>query len=114
MAVRAFGVTERGNFLDHSDPDPLPDQNVLSLVGTNFNAAESALLDSARRKLFAARSRRVRPHLDDKILASWNGLMLGALARAGVILGEPRYLAAAARNVAFLKARLWDESSRTL
>jgi uncharacterized protein YyaL (SSP411 family) len=58
--------------------------------------------------MFAARSRRVRPHLDDKILASWNGLMLGAFARAGVVLGAESYLAAAEKNLAFLQAKLWQ------
>ena len=92
VAVRVFGVTEQGNFLDHSDPDPLPNQNVLSLVDTNLTSSEGALLASAKEKLFRARGGRVRPHLDDKILASWNGLMLGNLARAGVILGQGSYL----------------------
>jgi uncharacterized protein YyaL (SSP411 family) len=57
--------------------------------------------------MFATRSRRVRPHLDDKVLASWNGLMLGAFARAGAVLAEESCLAAAEKNVAFLQARLW-------
>ncbi len=52
--------------------------------------------------------RRVRPHLDDKMLASWNGLMLGAMARAGAVLGEETYRAAAEKNLAFLQAKLWD------
>jgi uncharacterized protein YyaL (SSP411 family) len=52
--------------------------------------------------------------LDDKILASWNGLMLGALARAGVVLNEPKYLAAAERNIAFLQSKLWDAKTKTL
>jgi uncharacterized protein YyaL (SSP411 family) len=55
-----------------------------------------------------ARSRRVRPHLDDKILASWNGMMLGALARAAAVLGDDSYRAAAEKNLAFLREKLWD------
>src|SRR4030095_9878466 len=47
VAVRAYGVTARGNFLDHSDPNPLPDQNVLSLVDTNFLGAPAAGSPSA-------------------------------------------------------------------
>ena len=114
VAARIFGVTAKGNFVDHSDPEPLPNQNVLSLVETNLTPAEEALLASAKRKMFEARSRRVRPHLDDKVLASWNGLMLGALARAGAVLGEERYLAAAEKSAAFLKKRLWDAGTGTL
>jgi uncharacterized protein YyaL (SSP411 family) len=114
VATRAFGVTEEGNFIDHSDPNPLPKQNVLSLVDTNLSAAEATLLESAKKKLFQVRTKRVRPHLDDKVLASWNGLMLGSLARAAAVLGEEQSLAAAEKNLAFLQAKLWDAPSKTL
>jgi hypothetical protein len=114
VAVKFFGVTERGNFVDHSDPDPLPNLNVLHVADTNLPTADEALLQRAKEKLFQARAKRVRPHLDDKVLASWNGLMLGSLARASVVLGEEKYRAAAERNLAFLKTRLWDASTKTL
>ena len=64
--------------------------------------------------MLAARARRVRSHLDDKVLASWNGLMLGAFARAYAVLGDPAYGAAAEKTVAFLKAKLWDAKTQTL
>src|SRR6185295_12748803 len=54
------------------------------------------------------------PHLDDKILVSWNGLMLGAMARAGAVLGDEKYSAAAEKNLTFLHAKLWDEKAKTL
>src|SRR5262249_1803548 len=75
VAVRYFGITEKGNFVDHSHPAPLPDQNVLSVVDSTLSGPEKALLASAKQKMFDTRSKRVRPHLDDKVLASWNGLM---------------------------------------
>jgi uncharacterized protein YyaL (SSP411 family) len=62
----------------------------------------------------SARAKRVRPHLDDKILASWNGLMLGAMARAYAVLGDDAYLAAAKNNLAFLESKLWDAKTKTL
>src|SRR5688572_24006088 len=114
VATKYYGVTEKGNFLDHSDPNPLPNQNVLSVADTNLAQADVPLLKSAKEKIFQARSKRVRPHLDDKVLASWNGLMLGALARAGVVLKEDKYLAAAERNFAFVKSKLWDSPTQTL
>ncbi len=107
VVVRHFGITESGNFEDHSHPAPLKKQNVLSIVDPKLSTEEAAILATARARMFEVRGRRVRPHLDDKILASWNGLMLGAVARASVILDEPAWLAAAEKNLAFLRARLW-------
>jgi uncharacterized protein YyaL (SSP411 family) len=120
VAVKCFGITPAGNFLDHSHPTPLPGQNVLSLVqpaeaeGGPSSANDRVLLAAAKAKMLGARAKRVRPHLDDKILASWNGLMLGAFARAGVILGDEKYQAAARKNVEFLRKELWDEQNRAL
>ena len=65
-------------------------------------AALDARLATIRAKLLAARSKRVRPHLDDKVLADWNGLMIGALARAGAAFGDERYVAEAARAADFV------------
>jgi hypothetical protein len=107
VAANYFGLTPAGNFLDHSDPDPLPNQNVLSIANPKAVAGKEALLDSAKQKIFNARSKRVRPGLDDKVLASWNGLMLGAVARAGIVLGDEKYLSAAEKNIAFIKSKLW-------
>ena len=114
VAIRYFGVTENGNFTDHSHPQPLAGQNVLSVVDPKLSGEEKPLLASAKKKMFAARAKRVRPHLDDKTLASWNGLMLGAMARASVVLNDGSYLKAAEKNLAFLQAKLWDPKTKTL
>lgn len=114
VVERYFGITEHGNFVDHSDPHPLHNQNVLSIVDPKLSKDEEPLLKSAKEKMFAARSKRVRPHLDDKILASWNGLMLGAMARAYAVLDDETYRVAAEKNLAFLQDKLWDAKTGTL
>ncbi|MCX6895855.1 MAG: thioredoxin domain-containing protein [Verrucomicrobia bacterium] len=114
VAANHFGITKEGNFVDHSHPTPLSGQNVLSVVVPNISAVDQPLLAAAKAKMLAVRANRIRPHLDDKILASWNGLMLGAFARAAVVLDEERYRAAAEKNVAFIRKKLWDKKSKTL
>ena len=114
VAMRYFGITEQGNFVDHSHPQPLQHQNVLSIVDPNVAPGDHPLLLSARKKMSKARENRVRPHLDDKILVSWNGLMLGAMARAAAVLDDRRYRDAAERNLAFLQKHLWDAETKTL
>jgi hypothetical protein len=114
VAARYFGVTTQGNFADQSDPDPLPGQNVLSVADPQLSQGERATLASAKRKMLKARNKRVRPHLDDKVLASWNGMMLGALARAYAVLGDETCRAAAEKNLAFLQDKLWDAPGKTL
>jgi len=114
VATRHYGITEKGNFVDHSHPQPLPNQNVLSIVEPLSSESDRLLLAEAKRKMSEARARRVRPHLDDKVLASWNGLMLGAMARTSVILGEQKYREAAEKNVGFLREKLWDERRHRL
>jgi uncharacterized protein YyaL (SSP411 family) len=72
-----------------------------------------AALARARAALFEIRNRRPRPHLDDKVLTAWNGLMIAAFARAARVLPDGgRYLAAASRAASFIRARMWD--GRTL
>lgn len=107
-----FGVTDKGNFYDHSDPEALKAQNVLSLVKEEKWLGEKpgreALVLSGIRKMQVARSSRIRPSTDDKILASWNGMMIGALQRAGIVLGEKKYSAASNKAMAFVKKEMWD------
>jgi hypothetical protein len=67
----------------------------------------AARLESARAKLLAAREQRVRPGRDDKVLTSWNALMVQGLARAARVFGEEAWLEAARRALEFIRARLW-------
>jgi uncharacterized protein YyaL (SSP411 family) len=88
--IEAYGVTEEGNF---------EGKTILELKG---NSAERLSLTKARRKLFEAREKRPHPGRDDKILASWNGLMLAAFAEAARGLDRDDYLEIAERNAEFL------------
>ncbi|MBX3702864.1 MAG: thioredoxin domain-containing protein [Steroidobacteraceae bacterium] len=69
------------------------------------------LLDSGRAKLFAARARRVRPGLDDKILTGWNGLMIRGLAISGRALGKDAHVDAACAAADFLRANCWRDGA---
>jgi uncharacterized protein YyaL (SSP411 family) len=68
-----------------------------------------ALLDSAKRKLLAARARRVRPGRDEKILTSWNALMIKGMARAARVLARDDCLDSAERALTFIRSTLWHD-----
>lgn len=109
--AEVYGCLPGGNV--HHDPHgEFEARNILWLQQPAL--ASDPEIIAARRALFEARARRPRPHLDDKILASWNGLMISALARAGAALGEPRYLDAARRAFAFLERELQTPGGRLL
>jgi uncharacterized protein YyaL (SSP411 family) len=93
--AKYYDVTAPGNFEHHNILNvPKPDE------------AEQAALAGARAKLYEVRAKRIPPLRDDKILAAWNGLMISALATGGRVLGERRYVDAAAKAAAFLLAQL--------
>ena len=105
-----YGVTPHGNFEGHTILNRL---NSLALM----SEADEKRLGEMRCKLFARRAPRTRPGWDDKILADWNGLMIGALARAGVVFGKPEWIALADTAFAFVSKqmtrgteRLWHSS----
>jgi uncharacterized protein len=92
--ARAYDVTPDGNFEGH---------NILNrLRAPPASEADEARLAALREKLLAARAMRVRPGLDDKVLADWNGLMIAALANAASMLDEPSWLAMAERAFDFI------------
>src|SRR6266566_5311915 len=119
-----YGVQPHGNAPEGSDPqDEFRGKNILIERHTNRETAEhfkkteeqiAKLLAQNREKLFAIRSKRPRPHLDDKIIAAWNGLMISAFARAARVLDEPRYLEIATRAAKFLGTNLYEEKSKLL
>ena len=116
IAREVLGVSVKGNFIDQSDPEPLPNQNILYFKKPrkDLNENERKLIASIFKKLAGVREKRVPPATDDKILASWNGLMIGAMARTGRVLNEPKYLTAARKAHNFIEAKFWDGKLKRL
>jgi len=94
-----YDVTSVGNWEDHNILNRL---HHLALADDEIEA----LLARCRETLFALRARRVRPGLDDKVLADWNGLMITALAQAGVVFERPDWLALATRAFTFVETEM--------
>jgi hypothetical protein len=120
--MHRYGIEEAGNAI--IDPhQEFEKQNVLYDARSTEKAAQQFGIDpeeaslkaaSFRAKLFAARAKRKRPHLDDKILTDWNGLMIAAFAYAGAALDEPRYVTAAVKAARFISTKLKTSEGRLL
>ena len=99
---RVYGVTRTGNFegrtILHVAEPPEKAAGELGMAQPELDA----LLQASRAALLRARESRVRPARDDKVLTSWNGLMLGAFAEAGAVLDRPDYVSYANQNAKFL------------
>lgn len=132
ILARYYNVKDEGNVArEHDAHDELINQNVLAInditsldLAKQFALSESeitTILQLGKQKLLEHRNReRPRPALDDKIVTSWNGLSIGALARAAAALSyvEPtsseKYLAAAEKAASFIEMQLYNRSSKTL
>jgi hypothetical protein len=122
MFCQRYGVLAGGT-VDEDPHGEFRGQNILyqartieeiaAASGLSLNDTRSVLRSSGA-KLLDRRVRRPRPHLDDKILASWNALMISAFAKGAQVLGEDRYADAAAAAAKFLRERLWDDSREIL
>lgn len=131
ILARYYNVKDEGNVApEHDAHDELINQNVLAITTTpedlakQFGLAEEEVirtLSEGRQKLLAHRNKeRPRPALDDKIVVSWNGLAIGALARTASALSaqdptrSKEYLTAAERAASFISAELYNSRSKTL
>jgi len=97
-----FGVERRGNVLE----DPHQEFRGKNILFVARPVDDAARFERCRAILLAARDQRIRPHLDDKILTAWNGLMISAFAKGAQVLGDERYYAAARRAANFIRERL--------
>ena len=119
-----YGVSEKGNVRPESDPmKELTGKNVLFEALTKDAVAEGFELSTARVEdylreakaiVFEARGQRPRPHLDDKIIVAWNGLMISAFAKAHQVTGGATHLAAATGAAEFVREKLWNADGKRL
>ena len=112
LAAKIFGVTVEGNFegdtvLHFSDS---PQELAVSLKLTEKQFWE--LVTKFSVKLDEARNKRVPPHLDDKIVLSWNGMMVAAMAEASIVLENPKYAVLAERALSFVEKKLKKKDGR--
>ncbi len=121
-ATDVYNLKDEGNFAEEATGQKTGNnilhlQQPISEIAAARGVEEETLraeLEAARRKLLARRSERERPLLDDKILTDWNGLMIGALARAARAFDAPDYAEAASEAASFLLETLRDADGRLL
>jgi uncharacterized protein YyaL (SSP411 family) len=117
-----FGVEQEGNVsndphAEFTGKNILYQAHSIEETARHFDRPAAEIQDGilhAAAKLLDARGARVRPHLDDKILTAWNGLMISAFAKAGAVLAEPRYADAARRAADFLASRMYTAETDVL
>ncbi|MBP3041657.1 thioredoxin domain-containing protein [Bacillaceae bacterium Marseille-Q3522] len=105
-----YQITEDGNFEDKNIPNLIYSDKKEIFQGRSLSFEEgNTRLEKAREKLLQIRSQRVYPHLDDKILTSWNGLMIAALAKAGQVLKKTEYIEYATKALHFIETNLTED-----
>ena len=110
----AYDVTLRGNWEGHNILNrPKPHDQAAKELQVSPDDLETVLA-RGRTKLFDARSQRIAPGRDDKVLVNWNGLMIAAMSQAASILGEPRYADAAGAAADFILSNMRDADGRLL
>ncbi|MGB5275716.1 MAG: thioredoxin domain-containing protein [Gammaproteobacteria bacterium] len=112
-----YAIADDGNI--QSDPQgEFGRSNILyvsdEFKGRSLDEEQAALIDKARRKLYQARLSRPRPHLDDKMITAWNGMMITALVEAYSVFEDERYLDAAIDAAAFIQEHLFDSKTQRL
>jgi uncharacterized protein YyaL (SSP411 family) len=109
--VEAHGNVRNDPHAEFTGKNILFEAHTLEETEHHFEAAVRTAIGDAVGRLLAERGKRVRPHLDDKILTAWNGLMISAFAKAGAVLGEHRYAEAARRAKEFVVREMYREGT---
>ena len=111
IVSRYFDVSEEGNFEGSNILHRTIGIGDAALIFKRPEPAIAQMIQAAREQLFAAREHRVHPGRDEKVLAAWNGMMIGAFAEGYRALGDSRYLEAARRAADFVMSRMWDSDA---
>ncbi|MEN2466197.1 thioredoxin domain-containing protein [Ornithinibacillus sp. JPR2-1] len=108
----AYGITPYGNFEGKNIPNLI--RSSLQSVAEEFDLTVEALetqLEEARQKLLQEREKRVYPHVDDKVLTSWNAMMIAGLAKASRVFQNDQYLDMAKTAISFVEKKLFDNGT---
>lgn len=116
--LQVYNIHEEGNFEDEATREKtgLNIPHLSESVNVDVDPKQMTkqeleiLLEEARTKLFIHRARRVRPSLDDKILTDWNGFMIAALMKAGVVLNDSKFTEVAEKALTFIRETMLDEN----
>ncbi|GAM28913.1 hypothetical protein SAMD00019534_120890, partial [Acytostelium subglobosum LB1] len=119
-----YGIQSGGNVSAEEDPHAeFVDKNIVMQFHTFQECADkfkqsleeiTSSVERSKAKLLVERAKRPRPHLDDKVITAWNGLMISAFAKAYQLLDEPKYLEAAKRAIEFIRTNLYNQEKHTL
>jgi len=115
--VKSGGNVQRDPHQEFKGKNILTEANDLKTTAKEFNKSSSdivKILEKGKQKLFEVRSSRPRPHLDDKILVDWNGLMISSLAYGASVLDEPQYRQAAQRCADFIISQMIRDDGRLM
>lgn len=108
LYCKHYNITEKGNFEGFSIPNLI--NNDLDIIEGDIELKDK--LKKLSEKLFNIREKRVHPHKDDKILVSWNGLMIVAFSKAGKILNNPEYIKYAENAIRFIEKYMFRDDGR--
>ncbi len=115
LICRFYGITEEGNFEDGDSIAHVPVSHKRFAESEGISLPElETTLESAREKLFSVRKQRIHPLKDDKILTSWNGLMIAAFAKGYQVFGDRAYADAAKGAAGFILKKLKTKDGRLL
>jgi len=106
LCIKCFNLTVEGNFEGKNIPHRRKSWSQLAEEHKLSTSALERQITTIKTKLMRVRNQRPQPHLDDKILTGWNGLMIGSLARGGYLLSRKTYLDAAYRASEMIRSEL--------